>query len=154
MTRGCSCCRRLLPRTLPCRGTSACAGFVSSPPCLVAPPVRDRRSAIAAKCLRVDLHAGRRLTAFVLRPVDHRNRVLDDGAVEAVRGELLERAIVFDVLFEYLVELRVGRQGILVKLIVTQLGARGTLDDGRRDQLAPGTFVEVSREPEDVRLVD
>src|SRR6185436_2327692 len=53
-------------------------------PGLVAPAVRDRRPPVAAEGLRVEFHAGRRLAALVLRPVDERERALDHVRVEAV----------------------------------------------------------------------
>ena len=50
-----------------------------------APAVRDRHPPVAAEGLRAELHAGRRLAALVLGPVDQRERALDDVRVEAVR---------------------------------------------------------------------
>ena len=76
--------------------------------------------------------AGRGLAALVLGPVDQRERALDDVSVEPVGRELLARAVLLDVGLEHAVEGGVGRQRVLVELVVAQLGARGALDDRRR----------------------
>src|SRR5439155_14819188 len=48
----------------------------------------------------------------------------------------------------------VGRQRVLVELVVAELRARRPVDDRLRDQLAAGPLVEVYREAEDVGLED
>src|SRR5688572_26874276 len=72
---------------------------------LSGPAVRDRRAAVAAERLRAELHSRRGLAALVLRAVDHRERSVDDVAVEAVLGEFLAGAVELDVRLEHLVEL-------------------------------------------------
>jgi double-stranded uracil-DNA glycosylase len=80
-----------LPRTPPSPTPSGCNGSRSSRrSCALVPPaVRDRGAAVSAEGLRAQLHAGRRLTAFVLRAVDHGDCPLDDLRVEAVRDQIL-----------------------------------------------------------------
>src|SRR5713101_7238198 len=148
--RACSSFPRPRRRTLRFRGWNACAGSESS----TAPTVLNRRAPIAAERLRSQFHARRRLPALVLRPVDHGDCALDDVAIEAVPGQLLQRPVVLDVLLEHLVELRIRRQGVLVELVVAQLGARRAVDDALRNQLMTGSLVEVARKLEHVRLVD
>src|SRR4029077_19205456 len=93
-------------------------GPKTSPSASGTPAVRDRRAPVAAERLRPERPAGRRLPPLVLGAVDERDRARDDVAVEAVRRELLERAVVLDVRLEHAVELRVRRERVLVALVV------------------------------------
>ena len=89
------------------------------------PAVRDRRAAVPAERLRVELHARRRLPALVLGAVDQRAaRARRRRASKPVREQLLARAVLLDVLLEHAVELGVRRQRVLVELLRPQLGAR------------------------------
>ena len=110
---------------------------------LAAPAVRDRRAPVAAERLRAQPDAGRRLAALVLGPVDERHRPLHDVGGEAVRAQLLERAVLLDVRLEHPVEIRVRRQRVLVELVGAQLRARRPLDRRVGDQLAAGPLVQV-----------
>src|SRR2546430_5408637 len=121
---------------------------------LAAPLVRDRCPAVAAEGLLAEPDTGRRLAALVLGTVDHRHGALDDVRIEAVRAQLLGGAVFLDVGCEDLVEGGIGRQRILVQLVVPQFCARGPVDDRLRDQLLAGPLVQVPGEPEDVRLED
>src|SRR5439155_23813556 len=94
-----------------------------------APAVGDGRSPVAPERLGAEPDAGRGLAALVLGAVDQGNGALHDVRVEAVRRQLLERAVLLHVGGEHLVELRVRRQRVLVELVVTELGARRTVDD-------------------------
>src|SRR3954453_18954893 len=76
----------------------------------VTPAVRDRGPAVAPERLRPQAHARRGLAPLVLGAVDHRERAVDDLAVEAVGGKLLPRPVELDVRLEHAVEHGVRRQ--------------------------------------------
>src|SRR5207302_11223626 len=138
--------------TRPARGRGASAAGRRRR--LAAPAVGDRRAPVAAEGLRCEAYPGWGLAALVLGAVDQRDRPLDHVRVEAVRRELLERAILLDVRLEHAVERVVGRERVLVELALAQLRARGAVNDRLRDQFSSGLLVEVAREPEDVGLED
>src|SRR5205823_11270474 len=106
--------------------------------CLPAPAVCYRGAPIAAERLRSQSNSGRGLAALVLGAVDQLEGALDDLGVEAVRRQLLTRAVLLDIGLEDAVELGVGRQRVLVELVLAQLGGRCAVDDRLRDQLGPG----------------
>src|ERR671922_1458965 len=137
--RSSSSSRRRRRRTPPSRTTSGCAGSASCGGSLnastgdadrhgrgrprrgcgsAAPPVRDRRPAVAAERLRPELHARRRLAPLVFRSVDERDRAVDGVGIEAVGPQVLLRAVVLDVGLEHAVELGIGRERVLVELVL------------------------------------
>ena len=100
--------------------------------------VRDRDAAVAAEGLLVHLDAGRRLPALVFGEVDEaRDALRHLERREAPAGDLLGREVVLDVGLEQRIELLVGRQRLVVALIVAQLGRGRALDD-RGAGSAPG----------------
>src|SRR6266702_6222661 len=60
-------------------------------------PVRDRRATVPPEGPAGDLHARRRLPAFVLRPIDQLDDPLDDGRGEAGCHDLVGAAVLLDV---------------------------------------------------------
>ena len=104
---------------------------------LAAPAVRDRQAPVAAERLRAQLHAGRRLPALVLGPVDHRERAVDDLGIEPVAGQLLARRSSSTYASSTRSSSEYGGSESSSSWFVAQLGARGPLDDRLRDQLAP-----------------
>src|SRR5919202_999812 len=138
--------------SLPLLGDGGSYGRPATMVSLPAPAVGNRRSPVAAERLLPQADAGRRLSALVLGAVDQRDGALDDVGIEAVSAQLLRRPVFLDVGGKHFVERGVGRQGVLVELVLAQLGARGAIDDAVRDQLLLRVFVQVLREPEDVRL--
>src|SRR2546429_6828552 len=96
-----------------------------------APAIRDRDAAIPSERLRAQLDAGRRLAPLVLGVGDQCERALHDLLLEAVPRQLLPGAIELDIRLEHAVELRIGRERILVELVGPELGARSPIDDGR-----------------------
>src|SRR5256714_711589 len=116
------------------------------------PAIRDRRPPVTAERLRPQPHPRRRLPPLVLRPVDERDRARDDVRVEAVRAQLVQRAVLLHVGLEHAVQLRVRRQRVLVELPLPQFRARRPFDRRLRDELASRLLVQVAREPKNVRL--
>src|ERR671935_1403253 len=113
--------------------------------------VRDRHPAIAAKSPGRDLDAWRRLPALVLAAVDELDDARDDFAVVPGGHQLLEAAVVLDVALQDRVQHGVGRQRVLVLLILAQLG-RGRLRQHALGYDRPVDRVAVAAEVVDQRL--
>src|SRR5262249_12509209 len=90
----------------------------------IAEAVDDGVAAVAAEVLQRHLDAGRRLPALILGEIEHALDLHDRLALEAVLDDLRDRLFALDQPFEDLIEHVVGRQGVLVGLVLAQLGGR------------------------------
>jgi hypothetical protein len=75
--------------------------------------VRNRKSAILAEGSGGDPDARGRLTTLVLRPVDHADDPLNEGAIVSHRDDPLHLPVLFDVCLEDRVEYLVRRKRVL-----------------------------------------
>ena len=96
----------------------------------VAEAVGDRIAAVAAEIPRRDLHARRRLPALVFgeveQPLDPRHHLGRSKPAATIVGE---RLLALDQALQDVVEHVVGRQRILVGLVLAQLRRRRLGDD-------------------------
>src|SRR5207244_9138715 len=90
----------------------------------IAEAVDDRIATVAAEIPQRHLDAGRRLPALVLGEVEHARDLHHRLTVEARLDDFCDRLLTLDQPFEDAVEQVVGRQRVLVGLVLAQLRAR------------------------------
>ncbi len=95
----------------------------------------DRIAPIAAEGPAAHAHAGRRLAALVFVALHQIQDAPHGGSIEAARGDLIDRQVLFDEGLEDRVENFIRRQAVGVLLIETQLGRGRPLDDARGNHL-------------------
>src|SRR5262245_33813063 len=88
----------------------------------IAEAVDDGIAAVAAEILQRHLDAGRRLPALILGDIEHALDLHDRLAVKAVFDDLGDRLFALDQTFQDLIEHVVGRQRVLIGLVLAQLG--------------------------------
>ena len=127
----------------------------------LAEPVRDRVAAIAPEAAAADLHAGRRLPAFVFGGVQHLLDAHHDRARRNGRRDLVDRLLLLDEARENRVELVVGRKRVLVGLVRPKLRGRRTRERTLGNHLAERPLckrrpvrVAPARQAIDLGLVD
>src|SRR5499433_3358413 len=106
----------------------------------IAEAVDDGVAAVAAEILERHLDAGRRLPALILGEIEHALDLHDRLAVEAVLDDLGDRLFAFDQTFEDLIEHVIGRQRVLVGLVLAQFGG------GRARQNIVGNYLRAGPE--------
>src|SRR6516165_5577297 len=92
----------------------------------IAEAVDDGVAAVTTEVLQRHLDPGRRLPALILGEIEHALDLHDRLAVETIRNDLGDRLFALHQPFEDLVEHVVGRQHVLVGLVLAQLGRRRT----------------------------
>src|SRR5215813_12880732 len=128
---------------------------------VIAEAVDDGIAAVAPEILQRHLDAWRRLPALVLGEIEHALDVHDRLAVEAVLDDLGNRLFAFDQTFEDLIEHVIGRQRVLVGLVLAQFGGGRARQNIVRNHLRAGPeravglpAVTQPRQPIDFGLVE
>ena len=107
-----------------------------APSAPVAEPVGDGIAAVAAEILLRYLDAGRRLAALVLGDIEQVLDAVDGLPVVSARDDRVDRHLLLDEALKNLVEIGIGRQRILVRLVLAQFRRGRLVDDIVRDDLA------------------
>src|SRR5664280_3182484 len=89
----------------------------------VAEAVDDRVAAVAAESLAANLDARGRLPALVFGDVEQTLDAFDHLRRVAAGDDLVQGRLLLDQAMQYAVEVGIGRQAVLVGLVVAQLGA-------------------------------
>ena len=100
---------------------------------LIAEAVDDRIAAVAAEILAGHLHAGRGLAALVFGEVEQPLDLLDGLEIVPAGDDLGDAHLALDEAAQDVVEHVVGRQRILVLLVLAQLRGRRLREDVLRD---------------------
>src|SRR3546814_15081330 len=94
--------------------------------------VGDGVAAVAAEGAAGDLHAGAGLSALVFGQLQHAPHAVHQLAVVAALDDGVDALLALDEPLEDVVEHGIGRQRVLVLLVVLQLGGRRLGDDAFR----------------------